>query len=84
VVVIAGIFVGSWFAIRKIKNIYREYCWDRISLIVLTGSIAVVIFWANLMKQVIPLNCLIILLLVQVVYVTLRWYVKGCRIARGY
>ena len=84
VVITAGILTGLGFSIRKIVKVYGEYCWDRISVIVGTGSIVIVIFFGDWIKQVISLNLLLVLLCVQVVYVIVRWYVKGWRATRGY
>ena len=33
---------------------------------------------------VIPINLLLLLILVHIVYVLIRWYVKGCMRSRGY
>ena len=35
-------------------------------------------------RAVIPINLLLLLILVHIVYVLIRWYVKGCMRSRGY
>ena len=35
-------------------------------------------------RAVIPINLLLLLILVHIVYVLIRWYVKGCKRSRGY
>jgi len=84
VIVVATLIAGTWFIISRINKMYQQYCWDGISVIVATGSMALVIFFGDLIKQMLPVNLLVILLLVQMVYVIARWYVKDCRAARGY
>lgn len=48
----------------------------------LTGAGMLVAFIG--IKIVLPINLLFLLLLVQIVYAGIRWYVKGWREARGY
>ena len=38
----------------------------------------------NIVRAVIPINLLLLLILVHIVYVLIRWYVKGCMRSRGY
>ena len=35
-------------------------------------------------RAVFPINLLLLLILVHIVYVLIRWYVKGCMRSRGY
>lgn len=49
---------------------------------VATASLAFVIFFGDLIKQIVPFNMIVILLLEQVIYVIIRWYIQRCRIAR--
>jgi hypothetical protein len=39
---------------------------------------------AEPIRAVIPINLLLLLILVHIVYVLIRWYVKGCMRSRGY
>lgn len=41
-------------------------------------------FGQLLIRAVIPINLLLLLILVHIVYVLIRWYVKGCMRSRGY
>ena len=40
--------------------------------------------FTNNIRTILPVNLLFLLLLVQVIYVVIRWYVKGWRETRGY
>ena len=54
------------------------------SLAVFLISLAVSVYFAELIRAVIPINLLLLLILVHIVYVLIRWYVKGCKRSRGY
>ena len=83
--------VGSQFSDYSIisygimDGIYIE---DRIYLVVSVGvavtSIALAVYFGDWIKALVRLNLVALLLLVQVVYVGIRVYVKGCKRARGY
>ena len=45
---------------------------------------AVSVYFAEPIRVVIPINLLLLLILVHIVYVLIRWYVKGCKRSRGY
>ena len=47
-------------------------------------SLAVSVYFAESIRVVIPINLLLLLILVHIVYVLIRWYVKGCKRSRGY
>lgn len=87
-IVIAAIVAVIGFivviAVVKIKDMYKCYCWNRVTLIVIAVSLAITVWFGSLIKVVLPVNSMIILLSVQVLYVPLRWYIHGCRVARGY
>ena len=57
---------------------------DTMSLAVFLISLAVSVYFAELIRAVIPINLLLLLILVHIVYVLIRWYVKGCMRSRGY
>lgn len=42
------------------------------------------VYFAEPIRAVIPINLLLLLILVHIVYVLIRWYVKGCKRSRGY
>ena len=78
----AGIFLA--FIGIKIVGLYKKYCWDIITVLVILISIAIAIYFADWIRTILPVNLLFLLLLVQVIYVVIRWYVKGWRETRGY
>ena len=47
-------------------------------------SLAVSVYFAEPIRAAIPINLLLLLILVHIVYVLIRWYVKGCKRSRGY
>ena len=83
-VLLLGGFVIIWLGGKWICDIYKKYCWDRISLIVIIVNIAVIIFFGDWVKQLVTVNQMVLLLGSQGIYVVIRWYVKGWREARGY
>ena len=68
----------------KITGLYKKCCWDMITILVTLISMAMVIYFGDWVKTALPINLLFFLLFVQLVYVGIRWYVKGWREARGY
>ena len=68
----------------KIAGLYKKYCWDMITILVTLISMAIAIYFGDWIKTALTLNLLLLLLFVQLVYVGIRWYVKGWREARGY
>ena len=78
----AGILVA--FIEIKIAGLYKKYCWDMITILVTLISMAIAIYFADWIRTILPVNLLFLLLLVQVIYVVIRWYVKGWRETRGY
>ena len=80
--VCAGILVV--FIGMKIAGLYKKYCWDMITVMVILISMAITIYFGDSIKTVLPINLLFLLLFVQLVYVGIRWYVKGWRETRGY
>ena len=90
---IAAIVMGILFIITgfliigigyQVGKIYRKYCWDIISIMVAIMSTAIVIYFGEWIKSVIPINLIVLLLLVYVVYIRIRCYVKDWREERGY
>ena len=90
---IAAIVMGLLFIITgfliigigyQVGKIYRKYCWDIISIMVAIMSTAIVIYFGEWIKSVIPINLIVLLLLVYVVYIGIRCYVKDWREERGY
>lgn len=90
---IAAIVMGILFIITGfliigigylVGKIYRKYCWDIISIMVAIMSTAIVIYFGEWIKFVLPINLIALLLLMQVVYIGIRCYVKDWREKRGY
>lgn len=74
------IFLGA----SKVFEFYTEDYADTMSLAVFLISLAVSVYFAEFIRAVIPINLLLLLILVHIVYVLIRWYVKGCMRSRGY
>lgn len=68
---IIGLIV--FFCGKAFLKLYQEYCYDEISLLVVMVSVAVLIWFAEL----IPLNIVRILMLSHIGYICVRWYIKG-------
>ena len=90
---IAAIVMGILFIITgllivgigyQVEKIYRKYCWDIISIMMAIMSTAIVIYFGEWIKSVLPINLIALLLLVHVVYIGIRCYVKDWLEERGY
>ena len=90
---IAAIVMGILFIITgwiivwigyQVGKIYRKYCWDILSIMVAIMSTAIAIYFGERIKSVMPINLIVLLLLVHVVYIGIRCYVKNWREKRGY
>ena len=80
--IITGLLiVGIGYQVGKI---YRKYCWDIISIMMAIMSTAIAIYFGKWIKSIIPMNLILLLLLVHVVYIGIRCYVKDWREERGY
>ena len=77
----AGILLA--FIGIKIAGLYKKCCWDMITILVTLISMEIAIYFGDWIKTVLTINLLFFLLFVQLVYVGIRWYVKGCRENRG-
>ena len=88
ILICGGCLVGAEILLAftgiKIAGLYKKYCWDMITILVTLISMAIAIYFGDWIKTVLPINLLFLLLFVQLVYVGIRWYVKGWREARGY
>ena len=81
---LVGVGILLAFIEIKIAGLYKKYCWDMITIMVILVSMAIAIYFADWIRTILPVNLLFLLLLVQVIYVVIRWYVKGWRATRGY
>ena len=87
IVIVGAIAVVGIFIViieKKVTKLYRENCWDVISVGVTVTSLALAVYFGDWIKALVRLNLVALLLLVQAVYVGIRVYVKGCKRARGY
>lgn len=88
ILVCGGCLVGAGLLLAfigiKIARLYKKYCWDMITILVTLISMVIAIYFGDWIKAVLPINLLFLLLFVQLVYVGIRWYVKGWRETRGY
>ena len=88
ILICGGCLVGAGILVvfigMKIAGLYKKYCWDMITVMVILISMAITIYFGDSIKTVLPINLLFLLLFVQLVYVGIRWYVKGWRENRGY
>ena len=88
ILICGGCLVGAGILVAfigiKIAGLYKKYCWDMITILVTLISMEIAIYFGDWIKTVLPINMLFLLLLVQLVYVGIRWYVKGWRETRGY
>ena len=81
---LVGVGILLAFIEIKIAELYKKYCWDMITIMVILVSMAIAIYFADWIRTILPVNLLFLLLLVQVIYVVIRWYVKGWLETRGY
>ena len=88
ILICGGCLVGAGILLAfieiKIAGLYKKYCWDMITVMVILISMAIAIYFGDWIKTVLPINLLFLLLFVQLVYAGIRWYVKGWQEARGY
>ena len=88
ILICGGCLVGAGILLAfigiKIAGLYKKYCWDMITILVTLISMATAIYFGKWIKTTLPINLLFLLLFVQLVYVGIRWYVKGWRETRGY
>ncbi len=88
ILICGGCLVGAGILVAfigiKIAGLYKKYCWDMITILVTLISMATAIYFGKWIKITLPINLLFLLLFVQLVYVGIRWYVKGWRETRGY
>ena len=88
ILVCGGWLVGAGILLAfigiKIAGVYKKCCWDMITLLVTIISMEIAIYFGDWIKTRTPINLLFFLLFVQLVYVGIRWYVKGWQEARGY
>lgn len=87
-IVLFGIGIGAvvllLIGIAKLVSWYTENYTDNTSLGVALVSLALSIFFAEDIRAFVPINLLLLLIITHVLYVGVRWYIKGYRENRGY
>ena len=73
--VIVLIFLGLYFGCMKLCDFYKDY-FDVISLAEALISLAILIFFAEPIRSVIPINLILLLLLTHILYVLIRWLIE--------
>ena len=87
ILICGGCLVGAGILVAfigiKIAELYKKCCWDMITILVTLISMAIALYFGDWIKTALTLNLLLLLLFVQLVYVTIRWYAKECYKVRG-
>lgn len=86
VIVGVAVAVGAIMAVagKKVLKMYRENCFDVLSVGVAVTSAALLVYFGDWIKDFVKLNLVAMLLLVHAVYVGIRVYVNDCKRVRGY
>lgn len=87
-VVVGGVGIGAtvllFIGLAKLVSFYAEDYADNLSLGVALVSLSASSFFAEEIRAVVPINLLLLLIITHVIYVGVRWYIKGYRENRGY
>lgn len=87
-IVFFGVEIGALvlllIGIKKLVKWYAEDYADNTSLEVALISLALSIFFAEEISAFLNVNLLLLNILVHIIYVFIRWYVKGSRQSSGY
>ena len=67
---LVGVGILLAFIEIKIAGLYKKYCWDMITIMVILVSMAIAIYFAGWIRTILPVNLLFLLLLVQVIYMS--------------
>ena len=88
ILICGGCLVGAGILVAfigiKIAGVYKKCCWDMITILVTIIGMEIAIYFGDWIKTRTPINLLFLLLFVQLVYVAIRWYMKGWRDTRSY
>lgn len=80
-VVVGGVGIGAtvllFIGLAKVVGFYAEDYADNLSLGVALVSLAASIFFAEEIRAIVPINLLLLLIITHVLYVGVRWYIKG-------
>ena len=81
-IVVAAVVIASVILMMGYVNLYEDYkenFADQISLAELLISFAVLVFFAEPIREVVPVNLILILILIHVLYLGIRKYLKVWR-----
>ena len=70
------------YGVYKLARYYCDYLWDKITLAVVLISIAVVVNFADAIKVILPVNCVSLVIVIQVLYVGERNVIEVVRKSR--
>ena len=73
---LVGVGILLAFIEIKIAGLYKKYCWDMITIMVILTSVAIVIYFGESIKKVLSVNLLLLFVLSQGAYVGIRCYLK--------
>ncbi|MFV0363250.1 MAG: DUF6040 family protein [Suipraeoptans sp.] len=80
IVLILALIIGAigWM-INKLVEFYKSRFADRISAIISLITFSLLVWFGDYIGEIVKWNLLLVFLLIQVVYVSTRMYVEGCR-----
>lgn len=80
----AAVGVGLFWGIKLLLDFYKADYADIGSLAAALIALAVAVFFAEPIRDIVPINLILLLILVHAAYIGVRWYVTGWKRARGY
>ena len=60
----------------NVIELYKKNCWDVITLLMILTSAAVIIYFGESIKKIMPINLLFLLLFIQGIYLGIRYYLN--------
>lgn len=60
----------------NVIELYKKNCWDVITLLMILTSAAVIIYFGESIKKIMPINLLFLLLSIQGIYLGIRYYLN--------
>ena len=79
-----GVAVLIFLGARKLFEFYTDDYADTISLAVFLVSLAIAVYFAELIRTFSQVNLILSIILVHILYVLGRMYVRACKRSRGY
>lgn len=81
-IVFTGLTIGIVKVFISVKDYYKEWLMDKITLTVMLISFALLVFFGEELRKGIPINLILMWILAQGVYVGVRTYAKKWKMAR--